>query len=88
MGDHTKTAINTSLNSGTVTGICCNVVKQGFPPKYIADFTWDVETKELYREDKMLNDVHNWMKMKQKKLEEKDMRLLLQLYKERKNTTQ
>jgi UDP-N-acetylglucosamine diphosphorylase/glucosamine-1-phosphate N-acetyltransferase len=26
MGDHSKTAINTSLNSGTVTGICCNIV--------------------------------------------------------------
>lgn len=83
MGDHTRTAINTSLNSGTVIGICSNIVKHGFPPKYIANFTWDVDTEEIYREDKLLEDVHNWMKMKGENLDETNKRLLLQLYKER-----
>jgi UDP-N-acetylglucosamine diphosphorylase/glucosamine-1-phosphate N-acetyltransferase len=87
MGDHTRTAINTSLNSGTVTGICSNIVKHGFSPKYIADFTWDVDTGEIYREEKLLEDVHNWMKMKGEKLDEKNKNLLLQLYKERKTHT-
>jgi UDP-N-acetylglucosamine diphosphorylase/glucosamine-1-phosphate N-acetyltransferase len=80
MGDHTRTAINTSINSGTVTGIGCNIIKAGFPPKYIPDFTWNVETGELYRETKLLEDVHNWMKMKNEKLDEKNKRLLLQHY--------
>lgn len=88
MGDHTRTAINTSLNSGTVTGICCNIVKHGFPSKYIADFTWDVNSEEIYSENKLLKDVHNWMKMKNKNLDEKDMHLLLQHYRERKTQTQ
>jgi UDP-N-acetylglucosamine diphosphorylase/glucosamine-1-phosphate N-acetyltransferase len=88
MGDHTRTAINTSLNSGTVTGICCNIVKSGFPPKYIPDFTWNVETGERYRETKMLEDVHNWMEMKNEKLEEKDKRLLLQHYHHRLNSNE
>ncbi len=88
MGDHTRTAINTSLNSGTVMGVCSNIIKHGFPNKYIADFTWDVDTEEIYREDKLLEDVHNWMKMKGKILDEKNKNLLLQLYKERKNQTQ
>lgn len=88
MGDHTRTAINTSLNSGTVIGICSNIVKHGFPPKYIANFTWDVDTEEIYREDKLLEDVHNWMKMKGENLDEKNKSLLLQLYKERKNQPQ
>jgi UDP-N-acetylglucosamine diphosphorylase/glucosamine-1-phosphate N-acetyltransferase len=86
MGDHTRTAINTSLNSGTVTGICCNIVKSGFSPKYITDFTWNVETGERYLETKMLEDVHNWMKMKNEKLEEKDKRLLLQHFYNRLNS--
>jgi UDP-N-acetylglucosamine diphosphorylase/glucosamine-1-phosphate N-acetyltransferase len=87
MGDHTRTAINTSLNSGSVIGICSNIVKHGFPPKYIADFTWDVDTGEIYREEKLLEDVHNWMKMKGENLDEKNKNLLLQLYKERKTHT-
>jgi UDP-N-acetylglucosamine diphosphorylase/glucosamine-1-phosphate N-acetyltransferase len=88
MGDHSKTAINTSLNSGTVTGICCNIVKAGFPPKYIPDFTWDVDSAEVYREDKLWEDLHNWMKMKHEILDEKNKHLILHLYKERKNTIQ
>ena len=87
MGDHTKTAINTSLNSGTVTGVCCNILKAGFPPKYIPDFTWNVETGALYHETKMMEDVYNWMKMKNEVLDDKNKHLLLQLYKERINTS-
>ena len=40
IGDHTKTAIGTKLNTGTVIGIFCNVVSVGFPPKSIPDFSW------------------------------------------------
>ena len=40
MGDHSKTAIGTSLNTGTVIGVCCNIFGIGFPPKYIPSFSW------------------------------------------------
>jgi UDP-N-acetylglucosamine diphosphorylase/glucosamine-1-phosphate N-acetyltransferase len=40
MGDHSKTAINTMFNTGTVVGFSCNVFGAGFPPKYIASFCW------------------------------------------------
>lgn len=40
IGDHTKTAIGTKLNTGTVVGIFCNVVSTGFPPKYVPSFSW------------------------------------------------
>jgi UDP-N-acetylglucosamine diphosphorylase/glucosamine-1-phosphate N-acetyltransferase len=40
MGDHSKTAINTMFNTGTVVGFSCNVFGAGFPPKYIASFSW------------------------------------------------
>ncbi len=39
-GDHTKTAINTTFNSGTITGICCNIYHSGLLPKFIPSFTW------------------------------------------------
>ncbi|MDZ7773278.1 MAG: GlmU family protein [Balneolaceae bacterium] len=40
MGDHSKTAINTQLNTGTVCGVCCNIFSSDFPPKLIPSFSW------------------------------------------------
>ena len=40
MGDHSKTAINTMFNTGTVVGFSSNVYGAGFPPKYITSFGW------------------------------------------------
>ena len=40
MGDHSKTAINTMFNTGTVVGFSSNVFGAGFPPKYIPSFGW------------------------------------------------
>jgi len=40
MGDHSKTAINTMFNTGTVVGVSSNIFGAGFPAKYIPSFTW------------------------------------------------
>lgn len=40
MGDHSKTAINTQLNTGTVIGVASNIFKSGFPPNLVANFSW------------------------------------------------
>ncbi|MBU1707407.1 hypothetical protein KKG05_07780 [bacterium] len=40
LGDHTKTGINTMLNTGTVVGIGCNVYGAGFPPRFVPSFHW------------------------------------------------
>ncbi|MGD8305214.1 MAG: GlmU family protein [Ignavibacteria bacterium] len=40
MGDHSKTAINTMFNTGTVVGFSSNIFGAGFPPKYIPSFSW------------------------------------------------
>ena len=40
IGDHSKTAIGTRLNTGTVVGIFCSVFGDGFPPKSIPSFSW------------------------------------------------
>src|SRR5204863_3570859 len=34
MGDYSRSAINTSFNTGTVVGVCCNVFCERFPSKY------------------------------------------------------
>jgi UDP-N-acetylglucosamine diphosphorylase/glucosamine-1-phosphate N-acetyltransferase len=40
MGDHSKCSINTMFNTGTVCGVSANIFGTGFPPKYIASFSW------------------------------------------------
>lgn len=54
-GDHTKTAIGTKINSGTVTGIASMIMQSGFPPKSISSFSWLTDEKsELNKLDSAL----------------------------------
>lgn len=40
IGDHTKTAIHTRLNTGTVLGVSANVLAPDFPDRETPSFTW------------------------------------------------
>ena len=40
MGDHSKTGINTMLNTGTVVGVSANIFGGDFPPKHVPSFYW------------------------------------------------
>ena len=40
MGDHSKTGINTMLNTGTVVGVNANIFGGGFPATHIPSFSW------------------------------------------------
>ncbi len=77
MGDYSRAAINTSFNTGSVVGVCCNIFGKEFPPKYIANFTWG---NERYVFEKAVQDILNWKKLKHKTLLEKEKELLHQLY--------
>ena len=50
MGDHSKTAINTQINSGTTVGVFANLFSAGFPSKYIPNFAWGASA-DKYRLD-------------------------------------
>ena len=39
VGDHTKTAIHTALNTATVIGVGCNIFSTGFPRTFIPSFS-------------------------------------------------
>jgi UDP-N-acetylglucosamine diphosphorylase / glucose-1-phosphate thymidylyltransferase / UDP-N-acetylgalactosamine diphosphorylase / glucosamine-1-phosphate N-acetyltransferase / galactosamine-1-phosphate N-acetyltransferase len=77
MGDYSRAAINTSFNTGTVVGICCNVFGEGFPPKFISDFTWG---KERYTFAKILEDINNWKQLKNKTITDEEIDILKNLY--------
>ena len=53
IGDHSKTAINTMINTGTVIGFSSNIFGSGFPDKYITSFAWvgsdSTSTYNLYK---------------------------------------
>ena len=40
MGDHSKTGINTMLNTGTVVGVSSNIFGSGFQRNFIPSFAW------------------------------------------------
>ena len=40
MGDHSKCAINTMFNTGTVVGVSANIFGAGFPRNFIPSFSW------------------------------------------------
>jgi UDP-N-acetylglucosamine diphosphorylase/glucosamine-1-phosphate N-acetyltransferase len=40
MGDHSKSAINTMFNTGTVVGVNANIFGAGFPRNFIPSFSW------------------------------------------------
>jgi len=64
MGDYSRTAINTSINTGTVVGICANVFGNGLTPKYIPSFSWGSDGLQRYELEKAFTDINNWKLLK------------------------
>lgn len=64
MGDYSRTAINTSINTGSVIGVCCNVFGAGLTPKYIPSFSWGADGVQRYQFDKALAHIDNWKALK------------------------
>jgi UDP-N-acetylglucosamine diphosphorylase/glucosamine-1-phosphate N-acetyltransferase len=80
MGDYSRTAINTSINTGTVIGVCCNVFGSGLTPKYIPSFSWGSDGVERYRFDKALSDIDNWKQLKHGKVAENERKILKHVF--------
>jgi UDP-N-acetylglucosamine diphosphorylase/glucosamine-1-phosphate N-acetyltransferase len=80
MGDYSRAAINTSFNTGTVVGVCCNVFGVGLMPKYIPDFSWGVEYGPKYVFGKALQDIANWKKLKNQSLTDAEIQTLKHIF--------
>jgi UDP-N-acetylglucosamine diphosphorylase / glucose-1-phosphate thymidylyltransferase / UDP-N-acetylgalactosamine diphosphorylase / glucosamine-1-phosphate N-acetyltransferase / galactosamine-1-phosphate N-acetyltransferase len=80
MGDYTHTSINTSINTGTVMGVCANVFGAGLTPKYIPSFAWGSDGVNRYDFEKALLDIEDWKKMKGRSLEENEKKILKHIY--------
>lgn len=78
MGDHSKTGINTMLNTATVIGVSANVFGGDFPPKYIPSFSWGLN--DQFKFDKAIEVATNMMKRRNIILSPADIDLLKHLY--------
>lgn len=79
MGHYTKVAINSSINTGSVYGISCNVFGNGLLPKSLPNFTWG--TEEKYQVNKAIEAIENWQQLKGKSMSNEEKEMLQQLYK-------
>ena len=83
MGDHSKTAINTQLNTGTVVGVASNIFKPGFPPNLVDNFSWGgMKGDEKFRLDKAFEVAGKVMDRRKIPLTEYDKDILKYIYNE------
>jgi len=80
MGDFSKTAINTSINTGTVIGVSANVFGIGLTPKAIPSFSWGFNNTVKYNLEKALEDAGRWKALKGETLTKEEKEILKNIY--------
>ena len=81
MGDHSKCAINTMFNTGTVVGVNANIFGSDFPIHFIPSFSWGgAEEFEDYRLDKAIQVADRVMARRNKKLTEADKQIMSEVF--------
>ncbi|HET6527577.1 MAG TPA: hypothetical protein VFG39_02385, partial [Balneolaceae bacterium] len=85
MGDHSKTAINTQLNTGTMCGVSCNIFSADFPSKFIPSFSWvGSNVIQTYRLDKALETMKAVMARRNVELTDEYRQLMKYIFDHRK----
>ncbi len=83
MGDHSKTAINTQLNTGTVVGVAANIFKSGFPPNLVENFSWGgMKGDEKFNLNKAYEVAEKAMERRKVPFTEEDKNILKHIYSE------
>jgi UDP-N-acetylglucosamine diphosphorylase / glucose-1-phosphate thymidylyltransferase / UDP-N-acetylgalactosamine diphosphorylase / glucosamine-1-phosphate N-acetyltransferase / galactosamine-1-phosphate N-acetyltransferase len=80
MGDYSRTAVNTAINTGSVIGVCCNVFGAGLTPTYIPNFSWGSDGITRYEFEKALQDIEGWKKLKGKTLQDEEKSILQYIF--------
>jgi UDP-N-acetylglucosamine diphosphorylase/glucosamine-1-phosphate N-acetyltransferase len=82
IGDHSKSAINTMFNTGTVVGVSSNIYGAGFPKKYIPSFTWGgTDTMISYDLEKSIDVAKKVMARRNIRLSDVEEKLFREVYK-------
>ncbi len=80
MGDYSRTAVNTAINSGTVIGVGCNVFGAGLTPKHIPSFSWGSEGVKRYEFEKAITDIDDWKQLKGKRMTDNEKSILRYIF--------
>jgi len=83
IGDYSKTAISSRINTGTSIGVNCNVFENGFPPKFIPNFSWGHDDKVKYDINKALEVNQAMAALSRLKISQADQEILVYLSKRR-----
>ena len=78
LGDYSRFAIQSSINTGSYIGVSANIFGNGLLPKYIPNFTWG--TLPGYQIEKAIEDINNWKKLKGFTLSEEEIEVLKYLH--------
>jgi UDP-N-acetylglucosamine diphosphorylase/glucosamine-1-phosphate N-acetyltransferase len=85
MGDHSKCAINTMFNTGTVVGVSANIFGSGFPRNFVPSFSWGGHGGfTTYLTSKAFEVAKVVMSRRQMELSEQDAAILLHVFEETK----
>ena len=77
MGDHSKSAINTMFNTGTVVGVSSNIYGSNFPRNFIPSFSWGGAAGfTTYQLNKAKSTANLVLKRKNEVLDEVEERIL------------
>jgi UDP-N-acetylglucosamine diphosphorylase/glucosamine-1-phosphate N-acetyltransferase len=83
MGDHSKTAINVMLNTGTVIGVSTNIYGEGFPRNFVPSFSWGGHSGfRTFKTEKAFETMERVMDRRQQTLDIEDRLIYLRVYEE------
>jgi UDP-N-acetylglucosamine diphosphorylase / glucose-1-phosphate thymidylyltransferase / UDP-N-acetylgalactosamine diphosphorylase / glucosamine-1-phosphate N-acetyltransferase / galactosamine-1-phosphate N-acetyltransferase len=80
MGDYSRTAVNSSINTGTVIGVCCHVFGSGLTPRHIPSFSWGSEGVARYTFEKAIADISSWKQLKGNEITENETGILKYIF--------
>lgn len=81
MGDHSKSAINTQFNTGTVVGVSANIFTSGFPPNIIKSFSWGGKSESPnFKLEQVFEVAERTMKRRGIELSEQDKKIIEYIY--------
>ena len=79
MGDYSRVAINSSINTGTMIGVSCNVFGKGLLPTIIPNFSWGVDGTG-YEFPKAIEAIDNWKKFKDQSVTTEETSVLAYIF--------
>lgn len=80
VGDYSRFAILSRINTGSYIGVSANVFGDGLLPKNLPNFTWGTTPGYLF--EKVIEDIGNWKKMKGFEVSKEEEMVLKHIYKE------